>query len=130
MTTTHPTCHPTKSSFSTQHLKRNSTHEDPKLIKVRKLSIVRELTIEVEMETSTTYDAVNDHYSRLARDISQGHNEHIQKAALSFGYSADELSAIPEGANLGVSCGNPIALAALNEASPFLFYVFVACNMC
>jgi arsenite methyltransferase len=91
---------------------------------------VRELTIKGEMETSTTYDAVNDHYSRLAREMAQGHDEHSQKAALSFGYSADELSAIPEGSNLGVSCGNPIALAALKEASPFLFCVLVACNMC
>jgi hypothetical protein len=129
MIATHPIWLPTKSSCSTQHIKRNSIHEDQKPIKVRKLSISRELTIKDEMETSTTYDAVNDHYSRLAREISQGHNEHIQKAALSFGYSADELSAIPEGSNLGVSCGNPIALAALKEASRF-FYVLVACNMC
>jgi len=29
------------------------------------------------------------------------------------GYSAEELAALPDGANLGLSCGNPNALAAL-----------------
>jgi arsenite methyltransferase len=38
-----------------------------------------------------------------------------QKVALSFGYSVDELSTIPDSANLGVSCGNPLALAGLKE---------------
>ncbi len=31
------------------------------------------------------------------------------------GYGADELAALPEGANLGLSCGNPTALAELRE---------------
>ncbi len=35
------------------------------------------------------------------------------KLALHVGYSGDELAALPEGANLGLSCGNPNALAAL-----------------
>nr|WP_294517121.1 arsenite methyltransferase [uncultured Rhodopila sp.] len=30
-----------------------------------------------------------------------------------MGYSADELAAVPEGANLGLGCGNPQAIAAL-----------------
>jgi arsenite methyltransferase len=33
--------------------------------------------------------------------------------ALRMGYSADELSAVPEGANLGLGCGNPQAIAAM-----------------
>jgi len=32
-----------------------------------------------------------------------------------IGYSEDELSSLPEGANLGVGCGNPLALASVNE---------------
>ena len=70
------------------------------------------------MATSIAYSTVNDHYSRLARETAQGHDDYRQKVALSFGYSVDDLSAIPEGSNLGVSCGNPIALAGLKEASP------------
>lgn len=72
------------------------------------------------MATSATYDTVNDHYSRLARETTQSHDDHSQKAALSFGYSVDELSTIPEGSNLGLSCGNPVALAGLKEASTLL----------
>jgi SAM-dependent methyltransferase len=34
-------------------------------------------------------------------------------AASRIGYSADELQAVPEGANLGLGCGNPQAIAAL-----------------
>ena len=30
-----------------------------------------------------------------------------------IGYSAEELSALPEGANMGLSCGNPTAIASL-----------------
>ena len=33
--------------------------------------------------------------------------------ALRMGYSPDELSAVPEGANLGLGCGNPQAIAAM-----------------
>jgi SAM-dependent methyltransferase len=35
--------------------------------------------------------------------------------AASVGYSAEELEALPEGANMGLSCGNPTALASLKE---------------
>jgi SAM-dependent methyltransferase len=33
--------------------------------------------------------------------------------ARELGYSADELAAVPEGANLGLGCGNPLAIAAM-----------------
>lgn len=31
------------------------------------------------------------------------------------GYSAEEIAALPDGANMGLSCGNPLALASLRE---------------
>ena len=34
-----------------------------------------------------------------------------------IGYGEDELASVPEGANLGLGCGNPTALAALNKGS-------------
>ena len=53
--------------------------------------------------------------------------------ARQVGYSADELAALPEGANLGLSCGNPNALAALKPGEVVLdlgsgggFDVFIA----
>jgi ubiquinone/menaquinone biosynthesis C-methylase UbiE len=38
----------------------------------------------------------------------------------SIGYSEEELSSVPEGANLGLGCGNPIALASLKEGETVL----------
>jgi SAM-dependent methyltransferase len=56
-----------------------------------------------------------------------------QDLALHIGYSADELAALPEGANLGLSCGNPNALASLKPGEVVLdlgsgggFDVFIA----
>jgi AhpD family alkylhydroperoxidase len=49
------------------------------------------------------------------------------------GYSAEEIATLPEGANMGLSCGNPNALAALNTGEVVLdlgsgggFDVFIA----
>ncbi|WP_017437717.1 arsenite methyltransferase [Saccharococcus caldoxylosilyticus] len=36
------------------------------------------------------------------------------EASAKLGYSDKELSAVPEGANLGLGCGNPLAIAELN----------------
>jgi len=40
--------------------------------------------------------------------------EHSSKA---IGYSEDELKSVPEGANLGLGCGNPTALTELTEGN-------------
>lgn len=39
----------------------------------------------------------------------------VQEISQLLGYSQEELSQVPEGANLGLGCGNPVALAALQE---------------
>jgi arsenite methyltransferase len=41
-------------------------------------------------------------------------------ASLALGYGADELAAAPEGANLGLGCGNPQAIAALRPGETVL----------
>src|SRR4030043_433204 len=38
----------------------------------------------------------------------------------SIGYSENELSSVPEGANLGFGCGNPVAIASLKEGETVL----------
>ncbi|MAX27727.1 MAG: arsenite S-adenosylmethyltransferase [Phycisphaeraceae bacterium] len=38
-----------------------------------------------------------------------------QKLAESIGYDAQQLASLPDGANMGLSCGNPAAIAALKE---------------
>ena len=47
--------------------------------------------------------------TNLAEDISKG-----------IGYTEGELKAVPEGANLGLGCGNPVALASLREGEVVL----------
>jgi SAM-dependent methyltransferase len=37
-----------------------------------------------------------------------------------MGYTEEELKAVPEGANLGLGCGNPVALASLKEGETVL----------
>jgi SAM-dependent methyltransferase len=37
-----------------------------------------------------------------------------------FGYSAEELAAVPEGSNMGLGCGNPTAIAALKPGETVL----------
>lgn len=63
-----------------------------------------------------------------------GNQEHeAAQLAQSIGYDADELANLPEGANMGLSCGNPVALASLREGEVVLdlgsgggFDVFIA----
>jgi SAM-dependent methyltransferase len=37
-----------------------------------------------------------------------------------IGCTDDELEAVPEGANLGLGCGNPVAIASLKEGETVL----------
>lgn len=89
-------------------------------------------------------DIVRQGYAKIARDTSAGccgtgvsccgsspHDS--DKLAKELGYSLEELKALPEGANMGLSCGNPAALAALNPGEVVLdlgsgggFDVFIA----
>jgi len=64
------------------------------------------------MNAEHIYSEVGSRYSTAARSIDTGLGDRIAKA---FGYSEEELAAIPKGANLGLSCGNPIAIATIRE---------------
>ena len=43
----------------------------------------------------------------------------LNKKAREVGYSEEELAAVPDGANLGLGCGNPQAIAAMLNAAVF-----------
>jgi len=49
-----------------------------------------------------------------------GPHDSAEHLALVVGYSAQELSELPNGANLGLSCGNPLAQASLQEGEVVL----------
>jgi arsenite methyltransferase len=44
----------------------------------------------------------------------------LDMKAQAYGYSAEDTSAVPRGANLGLGCGNPIALASLRPGETVL----------
>jgi hypothetical protein len=64
------------------------------------------------MDAEHLYDQVREHYSTASQGGSAKHAEAIAKA---FGYSDETLASIPEGSNLGLSCGNPFAIASIRE---------------
>ncbi|KAK0616567.1 S-adenosyl-L-methionine-dependent methyltransferase [Immersiella caudata] len=64
------------------------------------------------MDSTRIYNQVREHYSAASRGSPPQYSEAIAK---SFGYSDQELANIPEGANLGLSCGNPLAIASIRE---------------
>jgi hypothetical protein len=64
------------------------------------------------MESKEIYDQVNKRYGSIDKSST---GQYEQTVAKSFGYTEEELAGIPEGANLGLSCGNPFALAKLRE---------------
>ncbi len=87
---------------------------------------------------------VKNRYGQIAKDSSpccaqssaccspQNAADHYGK---SIGYRDEELKAIPDGANLGLGCGNPVALASLRQGETVLdlgsgagFDCFLAAN--
>ena len=60
-------------------------------------------------------DAVRAGYGNVARQGLGSSTPGVRSIAKAFGYSDDELGSIPDEANMGLSCGNPVALASLQQ---------------
>lgn len=58
-------------------------------------------------------EMVQSGYASVAREGIQGREAAVAAVARAFGYSSSDLAAVPAEANLGLSCGNPTAFAAL-----------------
>jgi arsenite methyltransferase len=58
---------------------------------------------------------VKERYGAVALSGLSSEQEGVRAVAEAFGYTAEELAAIPAGANMGLSCGNPLATASLRE---------------
>jgi ubiquinone/menaquinone biosynthesis C-methylase UbiE len=80
------------------------------------------------MEKDDVRKAVRESYGKVAR---QGTGccptapcgcgaDLAQNVSQQIGYSGDEIGSVPEGANLGLGCGNPVALASLKEGETVL----------
>jgi SAM-dependent methyltransferase len=58
-------------------------------------------------------DAVRSRYAAVAESTLSSDHAGVRAVAQAFGYSPEELAAIPKDANMGLSCGNPTAMASL-----------------
>jgi SAM-dependent methyltransferase len=58
-------------------------------------------------------EMVREGYTRVVDALEQSETERARQTSQRIGYSDEELDAAPEGANLGVGCGNPTAIDAL-----------------
>lgn len=63
--------------------------------------------------TTNLTDAVESKYAAVAQSTLTNNHQGVQAIAQAFGYTAGELASIPAEANMGLSCGNPIAMASL-----------------
>ncbi len=72
---------------------------------------------------------VREGYAKIAKQSSSccapvtsccGSTDLAQGISKSIGYTEEELEAVPEGANLGLGCGNPVALASLRKGETVL----------
>ena len=60
-------------------------------------------------------DAVRKGYGSVAKSGLSSDQGNIKGIANAFGYSDEDLASIPAEANMGLSCGNPIAMASIKE---------------
>jgi SAM-dependent methyltransferase len=99
---------------------------------MQKLKVIRDAEV--------VREKVREGYSEIAANGSSRRKQlcccspaSAEQLAQHIGYNAEELAAIPEGANMGLSCGNPTALASLRPGEIVLdlgsgggFDVFIA----
>jgi ubiquinone/menaquinone biosynthesis C-methylase UbiE len=87
---------------------------------------------------------VREGYTRIAKGDSTSHYQpksccgnasQAESISKNIGYSEEEMGSVPEGANLGLGCGNPMALASLKAGETVLdlgsgagFDAFLAAN--
>ena len=65
------------------------------------------------MKQHSVLETVRSKYATVAESQLSTNHEGVKAVAEAFGYSAEELTSIPAEANMGLSCGNPTAIASL-----------------
>jgi ubiquinone/menaquinone biosynthesis C-methylase UbiE len=96
------------------------------------------------MEKKNIKKVVREGYARIAKqgdsccapvDTCCGNPDLPEDISKKIGYTEQELKSVPEGSNLGLGCGNPVALASLKEGETVLdlgagagFDCFLAAN--
>lgn len=84
------------------------------------------------LQKEETRQAVRERYGKIAGNEStdcgcspsccgeKNPASELQEKTLVLGYSAEEISAVPEGANMNLGCGNPTAIASLKPGETVL----------
>lgn len=80
------------------------------------------------MEETRIRKYVRDRYAGIAKQggsccapkASCGCDGTAEKIGRTIGYSAEELQSVPQGANLGLGCGNPVAIVSLKDGETVL----------
>ena len=67
------------------------------------------------MSDSCNTNNVREQYASVAKSQLSNESEAVRSVAMAFGYSQEELELLPSQANMGLSCGNPLALAGVKE---------------
>ncbi len=69
------------------------------------------------MKETQIKKAVREGYARIAKQRKSccGAGDLAEHVSKQIGYSEEELETVPQGANLGLGCGNPVAMASLRE---------------
>jgi ubiquinone/menaquinone biosynthesis C-methylase UbiE len=76
-----------------------------------------------EKSPEAVRDMVREGYAGIARNTGQccgGANANADTIARHIGYSDEDVRAVPAGANLGLGCGNPLALANVRPGETVL----------
>lgn len=63
--------------------------------------------------TGQVLESVRSKYGTVAESSLSNDHAGVQAVAEAFGYSSEELTSIPADANMGLSCGNPTAIASI-----------------
>ncbi len=63
--------------------------------------------------TEQLIESVQSKYAAVAKSTLSTKDAGVKAVAEAFGYSPEELSSIPAEANMGLSCGNPTAIASI-----------------
>lgn len=79
-------------------------------------------------KTDDIKEVVKNSYAKIARSSSScgcsncccDSNQNTQRQTNQMGYSQDEISQAPSDSNLGLGCGNPVAIASLKEGEVVL----------
>lgn len=83
----------------------------------------------IKMEEKEIRKVVREGYAKIAKQVDSlsfsvnsccGSTDEAHEISKKIGYSEEELKEVPEGADLGLGCGNPVALASLREGETVL----------